>query len=872
MPPFKVDKKDEEEGHSNPFSRLEKSRVLQEARVFNEMPINPKHCGLILTKILFLLYQGETIGPTEATETFFAMTKLFQNKDTTLRKMVFLTIKEMAKIAQDVIIVTSSLTKDMTGKEDAYRAGAIRALCRITDSSMLQSVERYVKQAIVDKNTSVQSSALVSATYWMRENPAVVARWVNEVQQALTSKSPMAQYHALGLLYSIKQKDRLAVSKLVLSQIKTAGPRSPHATCLLIRLATKVAADDVSNTDRSIFDFLDSCLRNKSEMVIYEAARAIVNLTNVSARELAPAVSVLQLFLSSPKPTLRFAAVRTLNKVAMTHPASLKTCNLDMENLITDSNRSIATLAITTLLKTGNENSIDRLMKQISSFMAEISDEFKIVVIDAIRVLCLKFPKKQAALMSFLSTALREEGGAEYKRAIVETIISLVENIPEAKDTGLAHLCEFIEDCEYSTLLTRILFVLGMEGPVSPQPGRYIRHIYNRIILETAVVRAAAVTALARFGAQCDALRGNVIVLLRRCTYDSDDEVRDRACLFIDLLENQSPALLSKLVLNAVPFAASSLERSLGDYLNGPTNTPFDISTVPLEKPSQRAALPVIDSAEPTPAAAKAAEPAPVPAAATFAAIPALAHLGVPFKSSAPVALTESETEYVVKCIKHVFPQHVALQFIITNTLNDQQIEDVRVVLESASSDVSQAVSIAAPAIKFVTPGVAFVVLPLDHSSASDVYNAKLEFVVKDCDPETGECDEEGYADSYTLEDVELTLGDKIIGVDKPNFGAAWQEYEEAHEHSDTFALSSMATIEEATTKITSFLGMFACERSGKPAADKTSHTLFLAGIYVGGHEVLARARLAIDQGVTMNLTVRSRDDTVCELVTAAVG
>lgn len=63
------------------------------------------------------------------------------------------------------------------------------------------------------------------------------------------------------------------------------------------------------------------------------------------------ALAVLQLFLSSPKPTLRFAAVRTLNKVAISHPSALKTCNLDMENLITDSNRSIATLAITTLLK-----------------------------------------------------------------------------------------------------------------------------------------------------------------------------------------------------------------------------------------------------------------------------------------------------------------------------------------------------------------------------------------------------------------------------------------------------------------------------------------------------------------------------------------
>jgi hypothetical protein len=36
--------------------------------------------------------------------------------------------------------------------------------------------------------------------------------------------------------------------------------------------------------------------------------------------------------------------------------------------------------------QTGNENSIDRLMKQIQSFMTEISDEFKIVVIDAIRL------------------------------------------------------------------------------------------------------------------------------------------------------------------------------------------------------------------------------------------------------------------------------------------------------------------------------------------------------------------------------------------------------------------------------------------------------------------------------------------------------
>ena len=70
-----------------------------------------------------------------------------------------------------------------------------------------------------------------------------------------------------------------------------------------------------SRTDSPIYDFIDSCLRNKNEMVTYEAASTIVALKCVTPKELSSAVNVLQLFISSPKPVLRYAAVRTLNKV-----------------------------------------------------------------------------------------------------------------------------------------------------------------------------------------------------------------------------------------------------------------------------------------------------------------------------------------------------------------------------------------------------------------------------------------------------------------------------------------------------------------------------------------------------------------------------
>ena len=55
---------------------------------------------------------------------------------------------------------------------------------------------------------------------------------------------------------------------------------------------------------------------------------------------------------------------------------------------------------------------------------------------------------------------------------------------------GLSHLCEFIEDCEHVDLATRILHLLGREGTKCAQPSKFIRFIYNRVLLETPPVRA----------------------------------------------------------------------------------------------------------------------------------------------------------------------------------------------------------------------------------------------------------------------------------------------------------------------------------------------------------------------------------------------
>jgi coatomer protein complex subunit gamma len=65
---------------------------------------------------------------------------------------------------------------------------------------------------------------------------------------------------------------------------------------------------------------------------------------------------------------------------------------------------SSASHPLQTLLKTGSESSVDRLMKQIATFMSEITDEFKVVVVKAIHELCLRYTAKYRVLLMFLST------------------------------------------------------------------------------------------------------------------------------------------------------------------------------------------------------------------------------------------------------------------------------------------------------------------------------------------------------------------------------------------------------------------------------------------------------------------------------------
>ncbi|CAF4564577.1 unnamed protein product, partial [Rotaria socialis] len=99
-------------------------------------------------------------------------------------------------------------------------------------------------------------------------------------------------------------------------------------------------------------------------------------------------------------------------------------------------------------------------------------------------------------------------------------------------------------------LATRILHLLGREGPRTTTPAKYIRYIYNRVILENAPVRADKI--LFQFTFVFIKLLPNILVFLHRTTFDQYDEVRDGATFYYQLLKHSDKALNSAYILNSM--------------------------------------------------------------------------------------------------------------------------------------------------------------------------------------------------------------------------------------------------------------------------------------------------------------------------------
>ena len=733
--------KSSKETSQDPLKEIDVTKVMQEAKKFDASSNIPSDCVPVMSKIIYLLSKGESFSETESTEIFFRSCKLYQSQNQQIRKMLYLLLKEIKPKDSEVFMITSSLSKDLTASDNSYfKASALRVMAKIIDPTMLIQMERFIKVAIVDSNDHVSSAALFLGLKLSRSHPEVVKKWVTEVQEKLNSKNPMIQYHSMLLLYEIKKNDPLALSKFFESMM-SLSLKSPIAQTQLIRFIRislknyRFEGSMMNNIER----FLAECLKRSQDMVVYEASKTICELSEgMQNNSVASALAVLPLFLVSTKVTTKFAGIKTLNTFAIKHSAYLVDSSSEFENLLSEPNRSLSTMAISTLLKLSTESNVEKLLGQITTFMTEVTDDFKIELIESIKILCLRMPQKFRILIKFVGEVLKDEGGLQLKTTIVNILIEIFNSLPVTTDEVLFVLAEFIEDCSYENLQQRVIYFLGEHGPNSRFPSKLIRFIYNRLIIEKPSIRAAAVSALFKF-TKVDELRKSTKTLIEKCLEDKDDEVRERAKFYLQCLENYN---FQKPVL---PVPIYKIEKILA--LCKQTGCKFSFSTkVAAESKEEEKKISVL------PETVK---------LSIFNNIPQLDSLGAPLKSSQFLNLTEKNAEFVVSFRTHHFANDLVIEFQIKNTLGDVGLSEVAVHLHTEGTvldSVSRSDSFLlfpCPAIARNGEGKAFILTPRPAGLRKLVIPATMKYKVSEYQNETVLA---VFDDEYQVENIHLDL------------------------------------------------------------------------------------------------------------------
>lgn len=812
-------------------------------------------------------------------------------------------------MADDTLMITASIMKDIQGGQQVYKPNAVRTLSRVLDGATIHAAERLFKNSIVDSNQSVASAALVSSYHLLPVSKDVVKRWVNETQEAVSANKSITQsqytqhegeyrapsttyihqYHALGLLYQFRNHDKMSLIKMVQQLVERKTLSSSLANVELIRFVEKLIDED-SSMVKPLWSLFQSWLNNKSDMVSLEASKLILNNpSKFSNDEQMHAISTLQTLLTVPRTVTRFAAVRILNKVAMKEPEIVRVCNGELERMISDSSRSISTYAITTLLKTGNSENVDRLVETITGFMTEISDEFKVIVIDAIRTLSLKFPQKYKPMLNFLDETLRDEGGFAFKNSIVEAMFDIIKFIPEAKEDALELLCDFIEDCEYTELSVRILHLLGNEGPKTKNPTQYVRYIYNRVVLENSLVRSSAVIALSKFALLGDSnLSKSIKILLERCLQDVDDEVRDRSALCLRLLDYEGA---KKFIQPSMKYSLGALEQQLSMYVNNPNKEsfklPFDINSIPTmteeEFLAQEYKEKLIGTEEvqiesSSQAANESTETIETGSDITkytlklqeyqteLSLLPEIGEYGQLLHSSKEVELTEKETEFVVSAVKHIFSNHVVIQYKVENTLEDIILENVSIGTQTETELLTEEFTL--PIERLEPMGKASVYVSFNKSE--EVSYEQIDFVntlvyeTKDLDAEEGE---EGFPDEYQIDDLSITAYDFISPAFTGNFTNVWESL--SFESSAIYNLGNDGNVQEVVKKYINSLTLLPLENSEIVNGDGKGHILKLYGKSINnGGQICCQIAFAVSsKGVMMKWTVKGDDEELVESV-----
>jgi len=239
-----------------------------------------------------------------------------------------------------------------------------------------------------------------------------------------------------------------------------------------------------------------------------------------------------------------------------------------------------------------------------------------------------------------------------------------------------------------------------------------------------------------------------------------------------------------------------------------------------------------------------------------------------------PKALTESEAEYHVQVIKHMFRQHLVLEIYVSNTVQGVVLENIETKLKGLEPNWAMVGGSAIGKLEYDQQASAYVVLAKRGGEESagvmaGSFGASLRFIIKE------DGDDLGYDDDYPVENIIVNTGDYMYprALPQGQFKSVWEQMAAQGAESTQKLVLNFKSLESAVDGIMANLNMEACDKTGSVETGVRGHTLLLSGNFLGGNMTLVKALVGMDpnHGCMAKLSCRAKNPAVCDIVARAL-
>jgi coatomer protein complex subunit gamma len=903
------------------YTTLTKQDVILESQVFNDKVFNAKRCQQVLTKLLYLFDKGEKFTDDEMSGLFFSLTKLVQSEDSSIKHLLYMTIRFM-KDTPSFCMITSSITKDVNSNNDRIKANALRMLPLVIESQNPLQLERTLKMSLVNKNSHVCQCALQASCEIIKVMPDVVKKCSEEIHQLLmNNKDHDIQYKAFILIQTLKQGDQVSFIKTLNAMISNSPQYGELTLVYLIRaLGSLLGVGGLSSSSGNVIEqkagstyiqFLEDCISKESKAVMLEAARILVQIKSLENKRLKNLVHKLTDLLSTEKETYVYSALRVFNDL-LKNPLRLALFNNfeEIRNMLGSKNKAVVSMSISILVKISTPENLESLLGQIYDLIDDLPSFVKYEIIDNAILALKKNPKTMTSIMKFLTNCLKDKGDVEFK-AVITKAVGLVSDLDDAiRVQTLDFFSEYIEDSQNTDITLSMIDIIGKLLLKVDEPQNYFKYLINRLTLDPPKVRAATITCLGQLGLKNDSLVDDVIMILTPFTNDvQNEEVKARAEYYSAQLHQrlhdmsrqthqqsngqdsavETTDLNFMINPNDVESLLASIEKELA---NGTYDTSFinfanlkkdtavdktfdrsskkteDVRSANIKTNDQEPKIQALGSFNNLKKFKPEKNEVERELDRFFASNKECTSFGEVLVSSEYLNLSDPEAEFYVQLKKHFFKDYVSLEFIIQNN-SENLIKNMKIDLTFDNDYLSYFNVISQTSIESGAAGKTFINLRKANSFLiASEFEATLNFtaVVMNGSEELN-----SYQDEFHLENFEIKTSDFVckfpFEVSLPQFQNSWDDFKNSEPQTQNYQLD-FKTIDSAIAALIQIYGMNICGETHLVDTSKNFHVLYLAGLYLNKLPVLVSCQIGFDAQRKCIVVLKARSD-IEELSTA---